>query len=203
MSIYLSLGSFASDFANNDPSPVIHCLFVANLTRTQFPFAKTGGEKDLGQWLRSFSLKMTVWIIQAMKGNFSGIQPGHSCLAAIQHWDESKNDQFAPQLSSEFPRHCVTRHKVGLDKNTVVRMCSRVRAILGKNGLLIKTHNRAPWFPNFFENFLRHWKMQFDGLCLCILLHFGGQRISPKFIDWMSWKFKFLSINFSSSIVYR
>ena len=67
VSIYLSLGSFASDFANNDPSPVIHCLFVANLTRTQFPFAKTGGEKNLGQWLRSFSLKMTVWIIQAME----------------------------------------------------------------------------------------------------------------------------------------
>ena len=67
VSIYLSLGSFASDFANNDLSPVIHCLFVANLTRTQFPFAKSGGEKDLGQWLRSFSLKMTVWIIQAMK----------------------------------------------------------------------------------------------------------------------------------------
>ena len=67
VSIYLSLGSFGSDFANNDLSPVIHCLFVANLTRTQFPFAKSGGEKDLGQWLRSFSLKMTVWIIQAMK----------------------------------------------------------------------------------------------------------------------------------------
>ena len=147
---------------------------------------KNGRRKGFRTMVEKFQFKDDCLDYSGYEGNFSGIQPGHSCLAAIQHWDESKNDQFAPQLSSEFPRHCVTRHKVGLDKNTVVRMCSRVRAILGKNGLLIKTHNRAPWFPNFFENFLRHWKMQFDGLCLCILLHFGGQRISPKFIDRMS-----------------
>ena len=59
-------------------------------------------------------------------------------------------------------------------------MCSRVRAILNKNGLLIKTHNRAPWFPHFFVNFLKD--IEKCNLMACVfayLCNLVGQEFLP------------------------
>ena len=67
VSIYLSLGSFASDFASNDPSPLIHCLFVANL-KHMLSFLLQKLEKRIqDNGSKGFSLKMTVWIIQVVE----------------------------------------------------------------------------------------------------------------------------------------
>ena len=59
-------------------------------------------------------------------------------------------------------------------------MCSRVRAILNKNRLLIKTHNRAPWFPHFFVNFLKD--IEKCNLMACVfayLCNLLGQEFLP------------------------